>query len=384
LEKIPYSRQSIDAADVNAVIDTLAQDFVTQGPKIAEFELAFADYCGAQFAVAVSSGTSALIIANQALGLQPGKRVITTPNTFVATANSIELSGGTVQLVDISLLDFNISVNSIREALDKYADIQGIIPVHFAGVPADMEAISQLAIENDLYVIEDACHALGGSWIDSKGNSHRVGDCSHSDLTVFSFHPVKQITTGEGGMITTNDPVLYQKLMSLRTHGISWPDDPELRKSQPWVYEMNELSGNYRITDIQCALGLSQLKKSDLWVRRRRELVKNYDEAFKDDNFINPQAHPATELGSYHLYSVQARNRDELYHYLHDLSILVQVHYIPVHFHPYYRGKGYQIGDFPVCETFYQHALSLPLFPGLTDEQQDYVIAKIKEFFSGR
>ncbi len=384
METIPYSKQSVDADDIQSIVDTLGSAFLTQGPMVAKFETAFADYCGSRFAVAVSSGTAALTIANQAAGLIPGRQVLTTPNTFVATANSIELSGGIAKLVDIDSNDFNISITSIKMALDECKEVQGIIPVHFAGVPADMESIARFATDYDLFVIEDACHALGGTWIDSKGVENRIGDCAYSDMTIFSFHPVKQITTGEGGMITTNDPALHQKMLALRSHGISWPADPKLRKAQPWVYEMHDLSCNYRITDIQCALGLSQLRKADAWMKRRSELVARYDAGFENNGFIHPQFHPTSGSVSYHLYSAQAKDRDDLYRYLHEHKILVQVHYIPVHFHPYYQGRGYEVGDFPVCENFYRHAISLPLFPDLSDEQQDLVIALINEFYNGR
>jgi len=350
-----------------------------------EFEQAFATYCGAAYAIAVAHGTSALTIANQAAGLQPGQQVLTTTNSFVATANSVELCGGQAQLVDINPLDFNISPPLLADALVRSEKAVGILPVHFAGVPADMEAIAALAQAHDLYVIEDACHALGGTWSDAQGVIHRVGDCSHSDLTIFSFHPVKQITTGEGGMVTTNDPAIYAKLLALRSHGITKPVDTARYQAQPWLYEMHLLSANHRITDIQCALGRSQLSKADEWIMQRTRLVQRYDQSFLEDEFITPQQHPVSGAPSYHLYVVKARDRDALYRHLHQQGILVQVHYIPIHFQPYYQRKyGYQSGDFPICEDFYQQALSLPLYPGLTDQEQDRVIDQIRGFYHGR
>ncbi len=384
MEKIPYSKQSINSTDIDAVTDAIQQDFITQGPTITHFESAFAAYVGSRYAVAVSSGTSALVIAHRAAGIQAGDRVLTTANTFVATANSIELAGGIAQLVDIDPKTYNISVTELEKALLAPKRIKGISPVHFAGVPANMEAIAALADKHKLYVIEDACHALGSTWADSEGGLHRVGDCSHSDMSIFSFHPVKQITTGEGGMITTNDPELHAKLLAFRSHGISQPIDKRKKEEQPWTYEMHDLSANHRITDIQCALGLSQLKQADNWMKRRSELVERYNLAFRDEDNLDSQICPKSATPSYHLYVVQAEGRDELYHHLHGLNIKVQVHYIPVHFHPYYQRKGYQQGDFPDCETYYDHALSLPLYPTLTNKQQDFVIEKIREFYHGR
>ncbi|MEA3286034.1 MAG: UDP-4-amino-4,6-dideoxy-N-acetyl-beta-L-altrosamine transaminase [Candidatus Marinimicrobia bacterium] len=382
MENIPYSKQSIDTADIESVVEALHARLITQGPKTAEFEDAFAEYCGAKYAVAVSNGTAALILANKALGIQSGDHVITTPNTFVATANSIALNNGIPHLVDIDPDDLNISVDQVKTALGSGQKYAGIIPVHFAGAQVDMETIQVLAKEYGLYVIEDACHALGGKWIDKTGLVRRVGDCSHSDLTVFSFHPVKQITTGEGGMITTNDRKLYTSLLSLRTHGIAKPQETAISLAQPWLYEMNTLSANYRITDFQSALGLSQLAKSDHWIQRRSYLVARYDKYLKDISFLKPQKHTAAGESSYHLYIIQAQDRDALYHYLHEHDILVQVHYIPVHFHPYYQEEyGFSEGDYPVCEEYFSKALSLPLFPGLSDDEQDHVVETIRDFY---
>ena len=384
MEKIPYSKQALDAADIQSVVEILNDPLITQGPKVSEFEQAFARYCGAKYAVAVSSGTSALTIANKALGLQAGEHVITTANTFVATANSIALNGGVPHLVDIDKNDFNISMDHIEANLESQQQFKGIIPVHFAGSPVDMEALSTLAKKHGLYTIEDGCHALGGVWSDSRGTKHRIGDCSYSDVTTFSFHPVKHITTGEGGMVTTNNETLYRNLLSLRSHGILNPADNRVKKAQPWLYEMHNLSANHRITDFQCALGLSQLSKNDGWCLRRSELVKQYDTAFHNSLFVKPQARKPINKASYHLYVIQAQRRDELYHYLHQQNILVQVHYIPVHFHPYYQNQfGYKIGDFPNCEAYYDKALSLPLYPTLSDSGQDRVIATIQDFYNG-
>lgn len=385
MEKIPYSKQSVDSSDVNSVIDVLNDSFITQGPKVNEFERKFAKYCDAKYAVAVSNGTSALTIANKALGLQKNDKVITTPNTFVATANSIALNEALPYLVDINSDDFNISVKKINHALNSNSNFKGVIPVHFAGVLADIESISLLAKKFDVYVLEDACHALGGTWVDSNGVKHKVGDCSYSDMTVFSFHPVKQITTGEGGMITTNSESHYHQLLSLRSHGICKPDRTDHMKLQPWYYEMTNLSGNHRITDIQCALGISQLKKNKRWCKKRSEIVGRYESAFSDLSMVSSQSHSNSGNTSFHLYVIKAKDRDNLYRFLHEKGIAVQVHYIPVHFHPYYQKQfGYKKGDFQNCENYYGKALSLPLYPTLKDSEQDFVISSIKDFYNER
>jgi len=381
---INYGKQAIDSEDIQSVVEALGSDWLTQGPRIAEFEQALARYCNAQFAVVVSSGTAALHLANMATGLGEGDVVITTPITFVATSNSIIYCGGRPSFVDIDGETLNLDPDEIVRSLNTQSEIKGIIPVHFGGVVADLERIHAIAREHDLWIIEDACHALGGSWVDSSGESHRVGDCSFSDMTVFSFHPVKQITTGEGGVILTNNEQLYHKLLHLRTHGITREQDILEENHGGWYYEMQELGYNYRITDIQCALGIQQLRRNDEWVYRRRELVNIYDKAFANLAEVQPQAHPDSHKGfSYHLYVVRVEARRQLYDFLKDQRINTQVHYIPVHLQPYYRKNfGYQKGDFPIAEDYYDHALSLPLFPTLKDEEQELVIDQVWKFYA--
>jgi len=381
---INYGKQTVETIDLQAVIETLQSDWLTQGPKVSAFEAALTEYCGARFAVAVSNGTAALHLANLAMNVQPGDGVITTPITFLATANAVIYCGGRPYFSEIDLDTINIDPIAVKKVLAHTPGIKGIIPVHFAGVVANLEKINAIAHQNNLWIIEDACHALGGNWIDSEGTKRRIGDCAYSDMTVFSFHPVKQITTGEGGAILTNSEKLYQRLKKLRTHGMT-KDPSQLEENHgDWYYEMPELGYNYRITDIQCALGLMQLKRNNEWVARRRELVSRYDDAFALLDEIRPQSHPDSEGGySYHLYVVRARYRKELYDFLKTKGINTQVHYIPIHMQPYYRKQyGYSRGDFPFAEEYYSQALSLPLFPLLTDKDQDYIISQVKNFYA--
>jgi len=381
---INYGKQTIEIVDIKVVNDTLQSDWLTQGPKVSAFEAALAEYCGARFTVAVANGTAALHLANLVMDLQPGDGVITTPITFLATANAVIYCGGRPYFSDVDQDTINIDPIAINKTITDTPGIKGIIPVHFAGVMVDMERIHSIAKENNLWVIEDACHALGGKWIDSAGKVQTVGNCSYSDMTVFSFHPVKQITTGEGGAILTNNEKLYKRLVKLRTHGMT-KDPLQLEENHGgWYYEMSELGYNYRITDIQCALGIMQLQRNDEWVARRRELVNRYDTAFRTLDEIRSQSHPDSEGGySYHLYVVRARNRKKLYDFLKVRGINTQVHYIPVHLQPYYRERfGYGRGDFPVAEEYYNQALSLPLYPLLTDKEQDYIIHQVWNFYA--
>ena len=381
---INYGKQTVESIDIQAVTDTLQSDWLTQGPKVSAFEAALAEYCGARYAVAVANGTAALHLANLVMDLQPGDGVITTPITFLATVNAVIYCGGRPHFSDVDQDTINLDPIAVKKTLADTPGIKGIIPVHFAGVVADMENIYTIARKNNLWIIEDACHALGGTWIDAKGNKHRVGDCAYSDMTVFSFHPVKQITTGEGGAILTNNEKLYQRLLKLRTHGMTKDPSQMEEKHGDWYYEMLELGYNYRITDIQCALGLMQLQRNNKWVARRRELVSRYDAAFEALDEIRPQSHPDSEGGySYHLYVVRVRYRKELYDFLKTKGINIQVHYIPVHLQPYYcRRFGYGRGDFPVAEEYYSLALSLPLYPLLTDQEQDYIIRQVRNFYA--
>lgn len=368
---IPYGKQTIDQDDIQAVVDVLQSDFLTTGPKIAEFEQTVADYVGAKYAVAISNGTSALHAACFAAGIGPGDEVITTPLTFAASANCVLYCGGTPVFADVDPKTYNIDPEDIRRKItDK---TKAIIAVHLAGQPCDMDAIHSIAREHGLIVIEDGAHALGSVY---KGK--KVG--SMSDMTTFSFHPVKPITTGEGGMIVTDNEDFYKKMILFRSHGITRDDSMMTRNDGPWFYQQFDLGYNYRITDIQCALGCSQMKKLDRFLARRKEIVARYNEAFADcDNIITPYQLSDTESG-WHLYIVQVKNCDrrQVFENMREKGIGVNVHYIPVYMHPYYQEHGYENVRCANAEEIYSHIISLPLYPGLTSEQQDYVIDTLK------
>jgi UDP-4-amino-4,6-dideoxy-N-acetyl-beta-L-altrosamine transaminase len=382
MKAIPYGRQEITDADVEAVVEALKSDFLTQGPKVREFEEAFAKYTGAKYAVAVSNGTAALHLCAMALGVKEGDNVITTPITFAASANCVRYCGGNVHFADIDPDTYLIDLKKLEDLLRSKPKgfFKGIIPVDFAGLANDLQAMKRLADEHGLWIIEDACHAPGGYFRDSKGAQQSCGNGKFADLAIFSFHPVKHIATGEGGMITTNDQQLYEKLMLLRTHGIT--KDPSLLKEDHggWYYEMQELGYNYRIPDLLCALGISQLKRADDGLEKRREIVKRYNEAFKRSGSIKTQDAGLQEGHAFHLYIIRCDRRKELYDFLRSKSIFAQVHYIPVHLMPYYKGLGFKKGDFPVAEKFYEECLSLPMYPSLTDEQLEYIIETILNF----
>ena len=371
MEMIPYGKQTIEQDDIQAVVDVLQSDFLTTGPKIAEFEQTVADYVGAKYAVAISNGTSALHAACFAAGIGPGDEVITTPLTFAASANCVLYCGGTPVFADVDPKIYNIDPEDIRRKItDK---TKAIIAVHLAGQPCDMDAIHSIAREHGLIVIEDGAHALGSVY---KGK--KVG--SMSDMTTFSFHPVKPITTGEGGMIVTDNEDFYKKMVLFRSHGITRDDSMMTRNDGPWFYQQFDLGYNYRITDIQCALGCSQMKKLDRFLARRKEIVARYNEAFADcDNIITPYQLSDTESG-WHLYIVQVKNCDrrKVFENMREKGIGVNVHYIPVYMHPYYQEHGYENVHCANAEEIYSHIISLPLYPGLTSEQQDYVIDTLK------
>ncbi len=415
MNTVPYSRQWIDESDIEAVISVLKSDWLTQGPKVKEFEDALASYSGAKYSVVVSSGTAALHLACLAAEIGPGDEVITSPITFVASANCALYVGAKPVFVDIAPDTICLDPLKIRDFLkqkrltphtSRPTQPKAVIPVHFAGLPCDMEAIKTIADEHELVVIEDACHALGAEWKNSKGKWHKIGSCSHSDMAVFSFHPVKHITTGEGGAITTNNPELYERLLLLRTHGItktptkfinkdlaySSPQNPiagvALRTSEanPWYYEMQELGFNYRITDIQCALGRSQLKKLDSFVEKRRSIAAIYNEAFKDVEWLKTPIEPETRKSAYHLYVVQinfkklGKSRSQVMNELKRNGVGTQVHYIPVYLQPYYSERlRYGTGDCPLAEDYYRKALSLPLYPDIRDEDVKKAVISINE-----
>ena len=373
---IPYGRQTIEEDDIQAVVDVLRSDYLTTGPKIAEFEKMVADYVGAKYAVAISNGTSALHAACFAAGIQPGDEVITTPLTFAASSNCVLYCGGTPVFADVDLKTYNIDPEDIRRKItDK---TKAIIAVHLAGQPCDMDEIHKIAKEHDLLVIEDGAHALGSVYKGKKAGTL-------SDMTTFSFHPVKPITTGEGGMIVTDNEEFYQKMMLFRSHGITRDENLMTRNDGSWFYQQLDLGYNYRITDIQCALGCSQMRKLDRFLARRKEIVTRYNEAFADcENIIIPYQLPETESG-WHLYIVQVKNCDrrKVFEALREHGIAVNVHYIPVYLHPYYQEHGYKDVHCRNAEEVYSHIISLPLYPTLTEEQQQYVIETLKYVING-
>ena len=379
---IPYGRQSITDDDINAVIETLQADFLTQGPKVPEFESAFAEYVGSEYAVAVSNGTAALHLAALALGVSADDNVIVPPITFAASANCIRYCEGNVEFCDIDKENYLIDLEKLQDLLQSKPKgyYKGIVPVDYAGYPIDGEKLKKIADDYGLWIIEDACHAPGAYFVDSTGKKQKTGNGLFADLTCFSFHPVKHITTGEGGMITTNSKELYEKLLLLRTHGITKNPDRLHENHGGWYYEMQELGYNYRLTDIQAALGSSQVKRANEGLRLRQEIAKRYNEAFEDIVEIITPKECDNIFHAYHLYVIQVGDRLALYNYLKEYNIFAQAHYIPVHLMPYYKQLGWKAGDFNVAENFYEHCLSLPMYPSLKEDEQYYVIRKIKEF----
>ena len=396
MEKIiPYGKQNISEDDIRIVTETLKADFLTQGPRIKQFEDAFSKYVGADYAVAVSNGTAALHLCAMVLNLSPGDKVITTPITFAASANCVKYCGGEVVLVDIDPDSYLIDLDKVEELLEnsKPNEYKGIIPVDFAGRAVDLERLKKICEKYGLWIIEDSCHSPGGYFTDQSGESQLCGNGKFADLSIFSFHPVKHIASGEGGMITTNNVVLYNRLLSLRTHGITrdqslYQNDVSLAVGQHeanesawpgWYMEMQELGFNYRLTDIQAALGYSQLSRAEEGIERRRQIAKRYFEAFKGDKRILGQS-GVVEGHAYHLYVIEVSNRYDLYKKLREVGIYAQIHYIPVHFMPYYKNNCIVDGELLNAEVYYSRCLSLPMYPTLTDDEQDYVIGKIEEF----
>lgn len=375
---LPYGHQWIDEEDIKAVIEVLRSDWITQGPKVAEFEKKFASYVDAKFAVAVNSGTAALHAACFAVQIEKGDEVITTPITFAASANCVLYQGGTPVFADIDENTLNIDPVEIEKKITKKT--KTLIPVDFTGRPVDLEKILQIAKDNKLIIIEDASHALGTTYKGSK-----IG--SISDMTVFSFHPVKHITTGEGGMITTNNEEYYERLKLFRTHGITKEKDKLLNYDGPWYYEMQGLGYNYRLTDFQCALGLSQLKKIDRINQRKIEIAQKYNSKFQDMAEITiPQINPVDSNPAWHIYVIQLNleklkvGRREIFEALKVENIGVNVHYIPVHLQPYYQKTyNYHKGDFPKAENYYSRAITLPIFPKMSDKDVDDVIMAVKK-----
>lgn len=360
-----YGRQSIDAADIEAVNSVLSGDYLTCGPFVKEFEQAICAYTGAKYCVAVSNATAGLHIAALAAGLKAGDEAITSPITFLSSANCICFTGATPVFADVDEQTANIDPAEVEKAVS--SKTKAIIPVHFAGQSCDMEKLSAIAKKHNLIVIEDAAHAIGSDYKNTK-----VGSCAYSDMTVFSFHPVKTITTGEGGAITTNDKALYEKLCALRAHG-SFKDGEML---QTWEYEMRLLGYNYRMTDFQAALGVSQLKKLNQFKKRRREIVDFYNKTLNLPH-LTEQAY---SNACFHLYPILVENRKDFYFEAKKLGLNLQVHYIPVHTQPYYREKyGYKKGDYPKAERYYEQCISLPLYPSLTDEDLVEIARRLKQ-----
>ena len=381
---IPYGKHSIDSEDINAVIEVLHSDYLTQGPKIQEFEEAFRKYVGSKYAVAVSSGTAALHLSTLALKVNAKTKVITSPLTFSATANCVKYCGGEVVFADVQKSTGILDCDQVESLLKKApkGTFQGIITVDLAGLPSNTEDLHYLAKEYEMWIIEDASHAPGGYFHDSQKQKQECGNNRYVDLSVFSFHPVKHIACGEGGIITANNEFLNEKLRTLRTHGIT--KDPNMLHENhgKWYYEMQSLGYNYRLSDIHAALGVSQLKKADRNLARRRKIAKKYDESFAGSP-LKPIQYDRNKYGhAYHLYIIQTPNRDALYKHLRERDIHPQVHYIPVHLQPYYQNLGFKMGDFPVAESFYSNSLSLPMFPTLSNEQQQQVLDACFSFFS--
>ena len=377
---IPYGRQHITQEDIDAVIKTLTSDFLTQGPKVQEFEEKFARYVNATYAVAVANGTAALHLCTMALGVNEKSKVISTPITFAASSNCVRYCGGTVEFADVDATTILLDINKVKKLLESSpkGTYDGIVAVDFGGYPLDLESFRKLADEHNLWIIEDACHAPGGYFTDSQGKKQLCGNGTFADLAIFSFHPVKHIACGEGGMITTNDKKLYEKLLLLRTHGIT-KNPAQLKENHGgWYYEMVELGFNYRLTDMQCALGISQLARADAGLQKRQAIAQKYDQAFRGSaaQIIVP---PSGISHAYHLYIVQVKNRKALYDALREKGIFAQVHYAPVHTMPYYQQLGYKKGSMPVAESYYEKCLSLPMYPTLTEQEQDFVIKSVLE-----
>jgi len=373
---IPYGRQVIDEDDIQSVIDVLKSDYLTTGPVVEKFEKRVANYVGSKYAVSFSNGTAALHAACFAAGISSGDEVITTPMTFVASANCVLYQGAKPIFADIDTKTYNIDPDEIRKKIT--SKTRAIIPVDFTGQPVELDQIMEIAEKNNLIVIEDAAHAIGANY---KGK--RIG--SVADMTMFSFHPVKHITTGEGGMITTNNKTFFEKLIQFRTHGITRDQSLLNVNHGPWYYEMHFLGYNYRMTDIQAALGSSQLDKLDMFIDKRKEIVRKYNDGFNELKEIVVPFQGMSSDSSWHLFVIQIKsdllsiNRKAFFDKLREANIGVNVHYIPVHLQPYYQKLGYKQGDYPNAEALYKNIITLPLFPTMTSQDVQHVIDTVKE-----
>jgi UDP-4-amino-4,6-dideoxy-L-N-acetyl-beta-L-altrosamine transaminase len=393
---IPYARQYIDANDIREVVKVLKSDFLTQGPKIPEFEQKLAVYCGTKYAIVFNSGTSALHGAYFALGLGKGDEFITSPITFVATANAGLYLGAKPVFADVEPDTGNIDASKIEKKITKRTKF--LAPIHYAGHPVDLERIRDIATRHKLFVVEDACHALGAKYIPPQmpgagkqttalksGSRAGIGSCQYSDMTILSFHPVKHITTGEGGAVLTNNKDFYNKLSMFRSHGIT--KDNFINTSHgDWFYEMQSLGYNYRMTDIQAALGISQLRKLDAFVEKRRAIAEVYLKAFIDNPYFDIACEKDYACSSYHLYPIRLKDKyknrkKEIFTRMRKIGLGVQVHYIPVYLQPYYSELGYKNGSCPVAEDFYKKEISLPMFPGLKRKDLKEVIRKVFTVF---
>ena len=389
---IPYGKQHITSEAIEDVVKVLRSDYLTQGPRVNEFESSFSNYIGVKYAIAVSNGTAALHLSLLSLGVGKGDRVITTPITFAASANAVRYCGGEVEFSDIDSENYLLDFEKVKRLIESKPKgyFKGIIPVDFSGRAINLEKFKLLAIEHDLWILEDSCHAPGGYFIDSNGIKQKCGNGNFADLAIFSFHPVKHIATGEGGMITTNSEQLYKKLLTLRTHGIT--KEPEQFQNSikfaggeneypGWYMEMQDLGFNYRLTDIQAAIGLSQIKQGERGLKKRNQIAEIYYKALKGKDFIKSQS-GIKQGHAYHLYVIEVENRLGLYNHLHKNGILAQIHYIPCHLMPYYRKLGWKEGDMPNAESYYKNCISLPMFPTLTEEEHQFVIDKIISFYN--
>ena len=396
MKAIPYGRQEITEEDIRAVIEALQSEFLTQGPRILKFEQEFAEYVGANFAIAVSNGTAALHLSVLALGIKEDEYVICSPITFAASVNCVKYCGGNILFADIDPTTYLMDIESVKSVLESNTDkkIVGIIPVDFAGRVVQLDEFKKLANQHGLWILEDSCHSPGGFFIDSAGENQKAGNGNFADASIFSFHPVKHIATGEGGMITTNNENLYQKLMELRTHGITrnplkFENSIAFANGNSnldgldyplWYMEMQSLGYNYRITDFQAALGSSQLLRADKNLERRRQIALRYSKELSDCKGVIHSS-GIIEGHAYHLYVLEVVDRRGLYDFLRSEQIFSQIHYIPVHLMPFYKHQGWKEGDFPNAETYYSRCISIPMFPSMSDNEQSFVIEKIINYY---
>jgi UDP-4-amino-4,6-dideoxy-N-acetyl-beta-L-altrosamine transaminase len=387
---IPYGKQHIDQNDIDAVINTLKSDFLTQGPKIAEFEKAFANYVEAEYAIAVNNGTSALHLCALALGVKAGDKVICPTITFAASANCIEYCGGEVIFCDIDPNTYLIDLNHVEQLFNEHDNIKGVVSVDFAGRPVNLEALRTIADRHNAWIIQDSCHAPGGFFYDNSGIKQKCGNGNYADLAIFSFHPVKHIACGEGGMVTTKNKSLAEKINLLRTHGITKDQEAFINSSgildracppPLWYYEMQELGYNYRLTDFQAALGITQLQKADKGIQKRRGIAKTYFAEFKDKSWIKNQS-GHIDGHAYHLYVIEVEDRDKLYTYLRENNIYCQIHYFPIHLMPYYFQK--RRFHLPYSEKYIKNCISLPMFPTLTDYELNRTVSLISSLYEGQ